>query len=42
MNKHLSDDDVNEWLERPFLELGKAFLFVLAVWVFLFLLFSIG
>lgn len=41
MNQHLSDD-VNELLEQPFLELGKAFLFVLAVWGFLFLLLSIG
>lgn len=35
-------DEYDEWLERPFLELGKAFLFVLAVWAFLFLLLSIG
>ena len=41
MNQHLSDD-ANVFLERPFLELGKAFLFVLAVWAFLFLLLSIG
>lgn len=35
-------DEYDEVLNRPFLALGKATIFVLLTWVFLFLLFSIG
>lgn len=41
MSPHLSDE-YDEVLNRPFLALGKATIFVLLTWVFLFLLFSIG
>lgn len=41
MSPHRSNE-YDEVLNRPFLAIGKATLFVLLTWVFLFLLLSIG